>query len=127
MSERRLSSRAVKIGALGIASVAFATWGFVACDPFGDDSTADCVIGPDANGEYQVLADSYCDDDGGTYYYNGVNHSTFWYYNAHRRYGNHIGGGTSLRPKKGGITSHSGTSIRKGGFGGSSSSHSSGG
>ncbi|WP_460368101.1 hypothetical protein [Actinocorallia lasiicapitis] len=121
MSERRLSSRAVKIGALGVVSAALATWGFVACDPFEDDSTADCVIGPDAKGDYEVVPDRYCDDDGGTYSSNGSTHSTFWYYNAYHRNGSHISGGTTLRPKKGGIKTSSGSTIRKGGFGGSGS------
>ncbi|GAA3234659.1 hypothetical protein [Actinocorallia longicatena] len=116
MSERRLSSRAVKIGAVGAISAALATWGFVACSP-GEDSRADCVTGPDANGEYTLVDEDECED--GVY---SSNHHAFWYYNAHHRTGNRISGGTTLKPKSGGIKTSSGTTIRKGGFGSSGSS-----
>jgi hypothetical protein len=111
MPQRRLSSRIVQVGMIGTLSMTLA-----ACSS-NKSTTAYCVDRDDfTGGQYQIVNDNNCDNSSYGRY--------FWYYGGSRT-GNRIYKGTTLRPKKGSITSVHGRSIQRGGFG--SKSHSSGG
>ncbi|MEW9553187.1 hypothetical protein [Nonomuraea sp. NPDC050783] len=103
---------------LGVLSVMLV--GYCAATADDDDVTADCVVQLD-DGTYQVVDDDYCDDDGNgsghsTHYYGGSRGAYMWYYGG-RRVGNKIQGGTTIRPSNTDVTSRSGKSIQRGGFG----------
>lgn len=112
----RKSSKVVPLTIIGALSVM--VLGFCAATP-DDDVTADCVIRRD-DGTYEVVDDDYCDDDGhNTYYhssYVGSRGAYMWYYGG-QKVGNRIQGGTTLRPADVNITSRTGKSIQRGGFG----------
>lgn len=80
--------------------------------------TANCVDRNSyrSDGSYQVVGDKYCDDSG----YYGSHGGYYWYYGG-RRSGSRILKGTTVKPKGATITSHSGKTIQRGGFGGRSS------
>jgi hypothetical protein len=113
MPQRRLSSRIVQVGMIGTLSMTLA-----ACSS-NSSTTAYCVDRDDfTGGQYQIVNDDNCGNSSYGRY--------FWYYGG-SRVGNRIHKGTTLRPKKGSITSYHGKSIQRGGFGSKSHSHSSGG
>ncbi|GAB2807350.1 hypothetical protein GCM10022221_00710 [Actinocorallia aurea] len=100
MPQRRMSSRAVKVGLLGTLSMSL-----TAC---GGSHTATCVESKLLPGEgYRVVSDSYCSGSSSSAYR--------WYYGGSTS-GGMITGGSSLKPKKGSIKTNSGTTLR-GGFG----------
>jgi uncharacterized protein YgiB involved in biofilm formation len=125
---RRLSSRAVTIGMLSALSVTL-----VACSS--SSTTRYCVDRQDpagffdrSKGGYQVVPDVYC----ATSYPLGSASSGryFWYYGG-RGYtshgSNYVYRGSTIMPRNRTIKSSSGHTISRGGFGGHSSHHSSGG
>ncbi|MEV4563933.1 hypothetical protein AB0K12_09195 [Nonomuraea sp. NPDC049419] len=74
-----------------------------------------------SDGSYQVVDDSYCDDDSrssatGGHHYGGSHGAYIWYYGGHR-VGTRVRGGTTLKPSDVNISSRSGKSIQRGGFG----------
>ncbi|NUP03150.1 MAG: hypothetical protein HOV96_38945 [Nonomuraea sp.] len=111
----RKSSKAVPLTILGVLSVMLV--GYCAATQDDDDVTADCVQQL-ADGTYEVVDDDYCDDDGGggSHYYGGSRGAYLWYYGG-TRIGNRIRGGTTYRPSDVNISSRSGKSIQRGGFG----------
>ncbi|GAA3101818.1 hypothetical protein [Nonomuraea salmonea] len=67
------------------------------------------------------MDDSNCDDDSrssstGGHYYGGSHGAYVWYYGGHR-VGTRVRGGTTLKPSDVNISSRSGKSIQRGGFG----------
>lgn len=115
---RRMSSRAVRLGALGALSLTLTACGS-GSDP--EEVQAYCVeqqsLQPD--GSYQVVDDDLCDDDDGIR--SGHAGGYYWYYGG-RRAGTLIKGGTTARPKGAQITTAKGKVLQRGGFGGRSSS-----
>ncbi|MEU8318021.1 hypothetical protein AB0C33_06580 [Nonomuraea sp. NPDC048881] len=117
----RKSSKAVPLTILGVLSVMLV--GYCAATQDDDDVTADCVVQLE-DGTYEVVDDDYCDDDGGSgggggsHYYAGSRGAYMWYYGG-RRVGNRMQGGTTYRPSDVNISSRSGKSIQRGGFGNS--------
>ncbi|MEV0145892.1 MULTISPECIES: hypothetical protein [unclassified Nonomuraea] len=119
----------VTLSVIGIVSVMVV--GYCAAQSDDDDVTADCVDTSQQlpDGSYPVVDDDYCDDDdddgggGGAHYYSsgGSRAAYHWYYGG-RRVGTHVRGGTTLRPSDVTISSRTGKSIQRGGFGGRSSS-----
>ncbi|MCD0453585.1 hypothetical protein LO762_31030 [Actinocorallia sp. API 0066] len=100
MPQRRMSSRAVKIGLLGTLSMSL-----TAC---GSSHTATCVENrPLSNGSYRVVSDYNCNDSYSSNYR--------WYYGGSSG-GATVKGGSTLKPKNGSIKTKSGTTLR-GGFG----------
>ncbi|MEV4803851.1 hypothetical protein AB0K18_27935 [Nonomuraea sp. NPDC049421] len=73
-----------------------------------------------SDGSYQVVDDSYCDDDSRSsstgHHYGGSHGAYVWYYGGHR-VGTRVRGGTTLKPSDVNISSRSGKSIQRGGFG----------
>ncbi|MFG2077633.1 hypothetical protein [Nonomuraea maritima] len=112
----RKSSKVVPLVVLGVLSVMVVGYCAATTD---DDVTADCVIQRE-DGTYEVVDDDYCDDDGHTGYhggsYVGSRGAYMWYYGG-RMVGNRMQGGTTLRPTDVNISSRSGKSIQRGGFG----------
>jgi hypothetical protein len=108
---RRMSSRTVRIGMVGALSLTVAACGS------NDNVTAYCVDRSSyrSDGSYQVVNDNYCDRN-----YSSSHGGYYWYYGG-RRSGTRILRGTTVKPKNATITSHSGKSIQRGGFGGRSS------
>ncbi|ROO83595.1 hypothetical protein EDD29_1101 [Actinocorallia herbida] len=101
MPQRRMSSRAVKVGLLGTLSMSL-----TAC---GGSHTATCVenrLLP--GGGYRAVSDSYCSGSSSSNYR--------WYYGGNSSSSGIITGGSSLKPKKGSIKTKGGTTLR-GGFG----------
>ncbi|MEV5894001.1 hypothetical protein [Nonomuraea fuscirosea] len=73
------------------------------------------------SGSYQVVDDDYCDDDH-RYYGGGHSRGAYvWYYGG-TRIGNRVHRGTTFRPSDVNISSRSGKSIQRGGFGSRTSS-----
>jgi uncharacterized membrane protein YgcG len=119
---RPKATKVITLTVIGVVSVMVV--GFCAAQGE-DDVTADCV---DTNaqlsdGSFDVVDDTYCDDDdnGGTHFYGGSTGAYHWYYGG-TRIGNRIRGGSSYRPSNVNISSRSGHSIQRGGFGGRGSS-----
>jgi uncharacterized protein YgiB involved in biofilm formation len=110
-----MSSRSVRIGMVGALSLTVAACGS------NDNVTAYCVDRSSyrSDGSYSVVNDRYCDN--GVY---GSSHGGYYWYYGGRRSGSRILSGTTVKPKDATITSHSGKTIQRGGFGGHSSSHS---
>jgi hypothetical protein len=109
MPQRRLSSRIVKVGMIGTLSMTLA-----ACGSSDKSTTAYCADRDDfTGGQYQIVQDNYCDNDAYGRY--------FWYYGG-SVVGSRVHKGTTLKPKKGSITSYHGRTIQRGGFGSKSSS-----
>ncbi|MDX6743452.1 hypothetical protein [Actinocorallia sp. A-T 12471] len=101
MPQRRMSSRAVKVGLLGTLSMSLTACG-------GGSHTADCVESRGLpGGGYRVVSDSNCSDSSSSSYR--------WYYGGNSS-GGVVTGGSTLKPKKGSIKTKSGTTLR-GGFG----------
>ncbi|MCK2217698.1 hypothetical protein MF672_028470 [Actinomadura sp. ATCC 31491] len=113
--QERKSSKAIQLTVLGVLSVMLV--GYCAATADDDDVTADCVVQLD-DGTYEVVDDDYCDEDDGhtSHYYGGSRGAYLWYYGG-TRVGNKIRGGTTYRPSDVDITSRSGKSIQRGGFG----------
>lgn len=99
MPQRRMSSRAVKVGLLGTLSMSL-----TAC---GGSHTANCVENSALKTGYRVVSDSYCTGSSSSNYR--------WYYGGTVA-GGTVSGGSTLKPKKGSIKTKSGTTLR-GGFG----------
>lgn len=93
----------------------------VAACSSGGDVTAYCVDqnSYQSDGSYQVVGDDYCDDDSSTYY--GSHGGYYWYYGGSHR-GSRVYKGTTVKPKDATITTTSGKTIQRGGFGFRSSS-----
>jgi len=110
---RRMSSTKVRIGMISALSLTVAACGS------NDDVTAYCVDqnSYQADGSYQVIDDDYCDDDN----YHGSHGGYFWYYGGSHR-GSRIYKGTTVKPKNAHITTTSGKTVQRGGFGSRSSS-----
>jgi hypothetical protein len=108
--KRRLSSRAVKIGAVGVLSLAM-----VGCGS-DEETMAHCV-----DRSQLVVDDDNCDeddlDDGSDSY-----DTYFWYYGGRRGGDGRASGGSLVPPSDGKITTASGKTVSRGGFGGSGSS-----
>lgn len=89
--------------------------------------TAQCVQ-EDPNGQPVIVPDSYCTGHteglNGFFYYGG--HQYHYYYGSEGSIGSRPIGGTTVAPKGANITTKSGTTISRGGLGGSSSGKSSG-
>ncbi|MEU8357431.1 hypothetical protein AB0C27_15580 [Nonomuraea sp. NPDC048882] len=74
------------------------------------------------SGSYQVVDDDYCDDDSSRYYGTGHSRGAYvWYYGG-TRIGSRVHRGTTYRPSDVNISSRSGKSIQRGGFGSRTSS-----
>jgi len=115
LSGGRMSSRAVRLGALGALSLSL-----VACggDPEPDEVTAYCVSEESyENGSYEVVDEENCDDDDGTRA-GGVGFLPFFFYYGGGLRGSRISGGTTVRPKGARITTPKGRTIQRGGLGG---------
>jgi hypothetical protein len=110
-AKRQMSSRSVRIGMVGALSLTVAACGS------NDRVTAYCVDRNSyrSDGSYRVINDRYCNDG----YYSSSHGGYFWYYGG-RRSGSRILKGTTVRPKSATITSTSGKTIQRGGFGGRS-------
>ncbi|GBG40894.1 hypothetical protein [Mycobacterium montefiorense] len=91
------------------------------------DVTAQCVQ-EDPNGQPIIVPDSYCTGHtaglNGFYYFGG--HQYHYYYGSSGSVGSRPIGGSTVAPKGANITTKSGTSISRGGLGGSSPGKSSG-
>jgi hypothetical protein len=98
----RKSSRDITLAAVGtVAALVLA-----ACSA--PDVTADCVQRQPVGDGYKVVDDRYC---------NGGSHSTYmWYYGGNYSSG-YVRGGSAVRPADVGITTRTGTTIQRGGFG----------
>ena len=120
-SARRMSSRAVRLGALGALSLALVGCGSGSDpDDASDEVQAYCV---DRNsyqedGSYLEVDEDLCDDDD---YRSSHAGAFFWYYGGVRA-GSRLKGGTTVRPKGAHITTAKGKTIQRGGFGNRSSS-----
>jgi hypothetical protein len=120
--QRSKSSKVITLSVIGVVSVMVV--GFCSAVQAEEEVSADCVDynQPLPDGTYAVVDDDYCDDDDGrTHYYGGSRGAYRWYYGGTRT-GNRVSGGTSLRPSDVEISSRSGKSIQRGGFGGKSGS-----
>ncbi|MFG1705904.1 hypothetical protein ACFLIM_22175 [Nonomuraea sp. M3C6] len=116
-SPPRKSSKAVTLTILGVISVGLVgVWAIAQAD---DDVTADCVVQLD-DGNYEVVDDDYCDDDGAPRFYGGSRGAYIWYYGG-TRVGNRVRGGTTYRPSDVNISTRTGKEIQRGGFGNRSS------
>ncbi|MCW2888032.1 MAG: hypothetical protein QOE54_2070 [Streptosporangiaceae bacterium] len=127
-ARRRLSSRVVNIGMLSVLSVTL-----VACSS--SSTTRYCVDRQDpagffdrSKGGYQVAPDVYC---AARYSMGSSNYNRYFWYYGGRGYTSHgrhyIYRGSTITPRGRTIKSSSGHTISRGGFGGHSSHHSSGG
>ncbi|MCO1581554.1 hypothetical protein M8C13_37975 [Crossiella sp. SN42] len=116
----KLRKRLLIGGGVTVGVVALVAIWYAAQQP--DDVTARCV---DQNGV--VVDDDYCDDDyarshgasghsGGVFIYSGGRQYSY-NYGGTGSYGQKITGGSSVRPKDANITTASGKSIQRGGFG----------
>ncbi|NUW42959.1 hypothetical protein HT134_22895 [Nonomuraea rhodomycinica] len=118
-----MASKVVTLSVIGIVSVMIVAYCAAQDD---DDVTADCVDMSQQlpDGTYEVVDDDYCDDDddGTVHYYSGGSRSAYHWYYGGTRVGTRVRGGTSYRPSDVTISSRSGKSIQRGGFGGRSSS-----
>jgi hypothetical protein len=89
--------------------------------------TAQCVQ-EDPSGQPVIVPDGYCTGHteglNGFYYFGG--HQYHYYYGSSGSVGSRPSGGSTVAPKGANITTKSGTSISRGGLGGSSSGKSSG-
>jgi len=89
--------------------------------------TAQCVQ-DDQNGQPVIVPDSYCtghsEGVNGFFFFGG--HQYRYYYGSSGSVGSRPSGGTTVAPKGANVTTKSGTSISRGGLGGSSSGKSSG-
>jgi hypothetical protein len=89
--------------------------------------TAQCVQ-EDPNGQPVIVPDSYCTGHteglNGFFYYGG--HQYHYYYGSSGSVGSRPSGGSTTAPKGANITTKSGSSISRGGLGGSSPGKSSG-
>ncbi|MFI7637544.1 hypothetical protein [Nonomuraea sp. NPDC049400] len=133
----RKSSKAVALTVVGALSVTLVAVWAIAESNDDDDVTADCVILVEDDtsiptddfttatptpipGSYQVVDDSYCEDDDGHSSYrfsSGNSHGAYhWYYGGTRR-GDRVYDGTTYRPSDVNISSRSGKDIQRGGFG----------
>ncbi|SHN47429.1 hypothetical protein SAMN05443668_12375 [Cryptosporangium aurantiacum] len=112
-----MSSMKVRLGMIGALSLTVAACGSDADDD--DEVTAYCVNQNtyQSDGSYQVIDDDYCDDDG----YHGSHGGYFWYYGGAYK-GSRIYKGTTVKPKGAHITTTSGKTLQRGGFGSRSSS-----
>jgi hypothetical protein len=101
----RKSSKDIKLASIAALAALVAT----ACSS-GPDVVADCVertAQPD--GTHRIVDDDLCDDG----------HSAFYYIYGGSTYNNHyIRGGTTVRPSNANVSTRSGTTISRGGFGG---------
>jgi hypothetical protein len=113
---RRMSSRAVRLGMLGVLSLTL-----VACGSDDDEVEASCVLQDSyqSDGSYQVVDEDLCDDDDD--YRSSHAGGYYWYYGGHRS-GGRILNGSTVKPKGAKITTAKGKTLQRGGFGGRSSS-----
>jgi hypothetical protein len=113
-AQPRKASKAIPLTILGVLSVMLV--GYCAVTQDDDDVTADCVQQL-TDGTYEVVDDDNCDDDNGrTTFYGGSHGAYLWYYGG-TRIGNRLRGGTTVRPSNVNISSRTGKSIQRGGFG----------
>lgn len=115
LRKRLLIGGGVSVGVVGLVAI----W-YAAQQP--DEVTARCV---DQNNV--VVDDDYCDDDyarshggsghsGGVFIYSGGRQYSY-YYGGTGSHGQKVSGGSSIRPKDANITTASGKTIQRGGFG----------
>ncbi|MFJ2032656.1 hypothetical protein [Streptosporangium sp. NPDC087985] len=107
------ASTVITVTGLGVVSLLLIS--YCAAQNDYEEVGADCVdLGSgQADGSYTVVDDDYCDDSS----YHGSHGAYRWYYGGMRS-GVRMGGGTLIRPSDVNITSHRGTVIQRGGFGG---------
>ncbi|HEV2086926.1 MAG TPA: hypothetical protein VGR21_01315 [Cryptosporangiaceae bacterium] len=120
-TQRRMRSTAVRIGMVSLLSVAVAGCGSGGDEysDSGEDVTAYCVDPDslDAEGNYEVVDEDLCDDDG----YRSSHGGYFFYYGGVRS-GSKVKGGTTVRPQNANITTEKGKTIQRSGFGNRSTS-----
>ncbi|GAA3602114.1 hypothetical protein GCM10022419_103050 [Nonomuraea rosea] len=139
----RKSSKAVPLAVLGVLSLTLVgIWAIAESGDDDDEVTADCVMVVDSSatpqpsssptplpgdtatpvpedGTYEVVDDSYCDDDGTSshYYSSGYSRGAYLWYYGGTRVGTRVRGGTTYRPSDVNISSRTGKEIQRGGFG----------
>jgi len=112
-----LASKAVKLGT--VTALSALVVGFCAAQNSAKEVTADCVelTDVDAAGRYRVVDEWYCDDDDDGSHYTATRGAYRWYYGG-RLVGDRVSGGTTIRPSDATITTRTGRTIQRGGFGG---------
>lgn len=118
---RVLMGAAAAVGVVGVVA-GLGYWMFSA-----PNVTAQCVQ-DDPSGQPVIVPDSYCtghtEGMNGFFFFGG--HQYRYYYGSSGSVGSRPSGGTTVAPKGANITTKSGSSISRGGLGGSSSGKSSG-
>ncbi|WP_445162933.1 hypothetical protein ACTXG5_06665 [Mycobacterium sp. Dal123C01] len=118
---RVLMGAAAAVGVVGVVA-ALGYWALST-----PNVTAQCVQ-EDPSGQPVIVPDGYCTGHteglNGFYYFGG--HQYHYYYGSSGSVGSRPSGGTTSAPKGANITTKSGTSISRGGLGGSSSGKGSG-
>jgi hypothetical protein len=118
---RVLMGAAAAVGVVGVVA-GLGYWMFSA-----PNVTAQCVQ-DDSSGQPVVVPDSYCTGHteglNGFFFFGG--HQYRYYYGSSGSVGSRPSGGTTVAPKGANITTKSGSTISRGGLGGSSSGKSSG-
>lgn len=112
-----LASKVVRLGT--VTALSALVVGFCTVQNRAEEVAADCVdlTDVDAGGYYRVVDDSYCDDDDDGSHYFRSRAAYRWYYGG-RRAGDRVAEGTTIRPADTTITTRSGHTIQRGGFGG---------
>ncbi|WP_025737816.1 hypothetical protein [Mycobacterium genavense] len=125
--EKRRHQRRVLMGAaaaVGVVGLVAGLGYWALSEP---NVTAQCVQ-DDPSGQPVIVPDSYCTGHtaglNGFFFYGG--HQYRYYYGSSGSVGSRPSGGTTVAPKGANITTKSGTSISRGGLGGSSPGKSSG-
>jgi hypothetical protein len=125
--EKRRHQRRVLMGAAAAVGVVGLVAGLGYWMLSTPDVTAQCVQ-EDPSGQPVIVPDSYCTGHteglNGFFFYGG--HQYHYYYGSSGSVGSRPSGGTTVAPKGANITTKSGTSISRGGLGGSSPGKSSG-
>ncbi|NUR90111.1 MAG: hypothetical protein HOY71_39055 [Nonomuraea sp.] len=110
------ASKVIALSAIGVVSIVLV--GYCAAQQ-NEEVTADCVDMNQqaADGSYEVVDESYCDDDNGrTGFYGGSHGAYHWYYGG-TMIGSRVWRGSTYRPSDVNINSRQGRSIQRGGFG----------
>jgi hypothetical protein len=125
--EKRRHQRRVLMGAaaaVGVVGLVAGLGYWMLSEP---NVTAQCVQ-EDPNGQPVIVPDSYCTGHteglNGFFFYGG--HQYHYYYGSSGSVGSRPSGGTTVAPKGANITTKSGSTISRGGLGGSSSGKGSG-
>ncbi|WP_250573236.1 hypothetical protein [Nonomuraea sediminis] len=110
------ASKVIALSAIGVVSLVLV--GYCAAQQ-SEEVTADCVdmSNQQTDGSYEVVDDQFCDDDNGRSGFYGGSHGAYHWYYGGTRIGTRVLRGSTYRPSDVTISSRTGRSIQRGGFG----------